>query len=566
MLSIRKACSVQAKKDFIRTVLVTSVLGILAIYFDLFDSLFRSTRSMGQWQLDEILIVLFILPVPLAWFTYRRLQELRANVVRLRKREKELLETKDRLSFIASHDVLTGLPNRALLTDRLVQSMARSVRANEKTAVLYVDVDGFKAINDTYGHLMGDRILISLAKRMRGALRNTDTLSRFGGDEFVVVLSDLTEESEAEPIIERLLEACHLPLFVDGLNLRLSASIGITFYSGDNTNSDTESADQLVRQADLAMYQAKLNGRNQAYHFDTEQEIEAIQSASQLNEVGRALDNNEFILFYQPKVNMNTGELVGAEALVRWNHPEKGVLPPADFLPIIESHPLESALGEWVIQEALRQMAEWINEGVLIKVSVNISPQQLSQYDFTDKLALFLREQPEVDPENLFLEILETCALEDVDKVASVMHRCQELGVKFSLDDFGTGYSSLTNMKALPIDELKIDRSFVNDILTVRENQLILGNVIGLSNALNIKTVAEGVESQQHCDALLALGCTVGQGYFYAKPMPDCEFIQWIDLRDNQALATSTRQTSEQEAPLQLGSVIFNPEAKKSPL
>lgn len=566
MLSIRKACSVQAKKDFISTVLVTSVLGILAIYFDLFDSLFRSTRSMGQWQLDEILIVLFILPVPLAWFTYRRLKELRANVVRLRKREKELLETKDRLSFIASHDVLTGLPNRALLTDRLVQSMARSVRANEKIAVLYVDVDGFKAINDTYGHLMGDRILISLAKRMRGALRNTDTLSRFGGDEFVVVLSDLTEESEAEPIIERLLEACHLPLFVDGLNLRLSASIGITFYSGDSTNSDTESADQLVRQADLAMYQAKLNGRNQAYHFDTEQEIEAIQSASQLNEVGRALDNNEFILFYQPKVNMNTGELVGAEALVRWNHPEKGVLPPADFLPIIESHPLESALGEWVIQEALRQMAEWINEGVLIKVSVNISPQQLSQYDFTDKLALFLREQPEVDPENLFLEILETCALEDVDKVASVMHRCQELGVKFSLDDFGTGYSSLTNMKALPIDELKIDRSFVNDILTVRENQLILGNVIGLSNALNIKTVAEGVESQQHCDALLALGCTVGQGYFYAKPMPDCEFIQWIDLRDNQALATSTRQTSEQEAPLQLGSVIFNPEAKKSPL
>lgn len=436
-----------------------------------------------------------------------------------------LKEQQARLEHIAHYDALTSLPNRLLLADRLGQAMRQVVRREACLAVVYLDLDGFKAVNDTHNHQVGDRLLVALARRMHHALRDGDTLARIGGDEFVAVLVDLHNAESSTPVLERLLQAAAEPVYLDDLVLQVSASIGVSIYP----QNDEVDADQLVRQADQAMYQAKQSGKNRYHLFDTEHDRSVRGRHESLERIRDALNLHEFVLYYQPKVNMQTGQILGAEALIRWQHPTRGLLPPAMFLPIIENHSLTIRLGEWVLDTALAQIEAWRAEGLSIPVSVNVGALQLQHPDFFTNLKRSLSRHPKVQAGDLELEILETSALEDFVQVAKVMEACQQMGVTFAVDDFGTGYSSLTYLKQLPAAVLKIDQSFVRDMLDDREDLAILKAVLGLAEAFNRRVVAEGVETPEHGELLLRLGCTWGQGYAIARPMPATDIPHWLE-------------------------------------
>lgn len=434
-----------------------------------------------------------------------------------------LKEHEKHLEYIAHYDALTRLPNRVLLADRLRQGMVQAQRHGQPLAVAFLDLDGFKAINDNHGHEVGDQLLIVLASRMKQTMREGDTLSRLGGDEFVAVLLDLTHVAASVPMLTRLLAAAAQPVHVGDLVLQVSASLGVTFYP----QAEDIDADQLMRQADQAMYQAKLAGKNCYHVFDAKQDSKLRGRYESLERIRRALAEHELVLHYQPKVNMRTGKVVGAEALIRWQHPERGLLSPAMFLPVIEGHALDVEIGEWVIDTALTAMENWRAAGLDIPVSVNVGARQLQQADFIERLREILAAHPKVEPSSLELEVLETSALEDVNRVSQIINACQDIGVKFSLDDFGTGYSSLTYLKRLPVALLKIDQSFVRDMLDDPEDLAILEGVLGLATAFHRTVIAEGVELAEHGTLLLQLGCELAQGYGIARPMPASEVPGW---------------------------------------
>ncbi len=427
------------------------------------------------------------------------------------------------LEHIAHFDALTGLPNRVLLADRLLQAMAQMQRRGQQLAVAYLDLDGFKAINDKHGHETGDQVLITATQRMKQTLREGDTLSRMGGDEFIAVLGDLTATTDSLPLVNRLLATVAEPMRVGDLTLQVSASVGITFYP----QTQDIDADQLLRQADQAMYQAKVAGKNRYHLFDAAQDTSLRGHHESLERIRLALAQGEFVLHYQPKVNMQSGQVIGAEALIRWQHPENGLLAPAVFLPVIEDDPLAVEVGEWVIDTALSQMELWRAVGLNLPVSVNIGARQLQQGDFVARLQSILDKHPQVNPANLELEVLETSALADMAQVSQVIEACAQMGVMFALDDFGTGYSSLTYLKQLRVTMLKIDRSFVRDMLDDPDDMAILQGVIGLAEAFKRKVIAEGVETVPHGTALLQLGCELAQGYGIARPMPASQMPQW---------------------------------------
>jgi diguanylate cyclase (GGDEF)-like protein/PAS domain S-box-containing protein len=434
-----------------------------------------------------------------------------------------LKEQEKRLENIAHYDALTGLPNRVLLADRLQQSMVQAQRRGQPMAVVYLDLDGFKAVNDRHGHETGDQLLIAVATRMKLALREGDTLSRLGGDEFVAVLPDLADAAASVPMLARLLAAAAQPLPVGDLVLQVSASLGVTFFP----QAEDIDADQLLRQADQAMYQAKLAGKNRYHVFDSDLDRSVRGHHESLERIRRALAENEFVLHYQPKVNMRSGEVIGVEALVRWQHPEKGLLAPALFLPLIEDHPLAVELGEWVIDSALGQIEEWLASGLNIPVSVNVGARQLQHPEFTDRLRRALAAHPGVRHGDLAMEVVETSALEDLLRVSRLIDTCREFGVTFALDDFGTGYSSLTYLKRLPVTQLKIDQSFVRGMLDDPDYRVILEGVIGLARSFRRDLIAEGVETAVHGTMLLQLGCELAQGYGIARPMPAQELPGW---------------------------------------
>ena len=426
-----------------------------------------------------------------------------------------LKEHQSELEHIAHYDPLTNLPNRVLLADRLRQGMLQTKRQNHALAVVFIDLDGFKAINDNYGHKAGDQLLIAVAEHMQQVLREGDTLARIGGDEFVAVLLNQANMADSVLLLNRLLSAASRMVHISDLNLQVSASLGITFYPQE----EVIDAEQLLRQADQSMYQAKQAGKNCYHFFNVELDRNLRGRYESLERIRRALDNDEFVLFYQPKVNMRTGTIIGAEALIRWQHPEKYLLLPGEFLPVIEHHPLAVAIGEWVIDTALAQMEAWQAAGLDISVSVNVGARQLQQVDFVDYLRERLAAYPHINPGNLQLEVLETSALE-LAGAAQIIKTCRELGVMFALDDFGTGYSSLTYLKRLPVTEIKIDQSFVRNMLEDPDDMAILEGVLGLANAFRLQTVAEGVEKVEHGTLLLQIGCDLAQGYGIARPMP----------------------------------------------
>ncbi|MDD3835958.1 MAG: EAL domain-containing protein, partial [Sulfurimonas sp.] len=450
------------------------------------------------------------------------------------------------LEYIAHYDALTGLPNRILLSDRINQALKQSNRHRFSFAVVYLDLDGFKTINDTYGHDYGDRFLELLAKYMQKSLREGDTIARLGGDEFVVVLLDLKSHEDSIVMIKRLLEASSQKIVIDKLEMQVTASLGVTFFdAGDDID-----ADQLLRQADQAMYQAKILGKNRYHIFDALKDKKIRTHHESLDEVQKALDNDEFVLYYQPKVNMQSGEVVGTEALIRWNHPEHGILPPAMFLPIVDGNILSVRIGEWVLDSAMRQMSEWKSKGMDVPTSVNVDAMQLQQSDFVEQLKKLLKKYPAVEPKDLVLEVLETSALEDVVHISQVMQACLDIGITFSLDDFGTGYSSLTYLKRLPAKELKIDKSFVCGMLEDSDDLAILDGVLSLSNAFRRDVIAEGVESVEHGEMLLKLGCKTAQGYIIARPMPPENIQEWITHYDSNERWKNTSSISRDDLPL----------------
>lgn len=435
-------------------------------------------------------------------------------------------EHQDKLEHIAHFDALTNLPNRSLLADRLNQAMAQCNRHKQSLAVVFLDLDGFKEVNDTYGHDVGDELLIALSIRMKEALREGDTLSRFGGDELVAVLADLTKVEECEPVLERLLLAASAPVTFGHVVINVSASIGFTLYPQDHVD-----ADQLIRHADQAMYVAKESGKNRFHLFDTVKDGAVKVQHESLEGIRKALDNNEFVLHYQPKVNMRTGRVIGVEALIRWQHPERGLLNPIEFLPVIENNLMSIELGEWVIDNALKQIGQWNTTGLELplNISVNIAALQLQQPDFPLKLDSLLAEHPDVEPNCLALEVLETSAIDDLHHVSIIMKNCIALGVQFALDDFGTGYSSLTYLRRLPATLIKIDQSFVRDMLCDVDDLAIVEGVIGLAKLFKRDVIAEGVETTEHGTALLEMGCELAQGYGIARPMPASEIPKWIN-------------------------------------
>ncbi|MDP9109661.1 MAG: EAL domain-containing protein [Pseudomonadota bacterium] len=406
------------------------------------------------------------------------------------------------------------------------QAMTQSTRRNSAFAVAYLDLDGFKSVNDQFGHAVGDRLLQMVARGMAAMLREGDTLARIGGDEFVAVLLDVPDLASCEPLIQRLLKAAAEPVCIGERGITVSASLGLTMFPHDDG-----SAEQLLRHADQAMYQAKLRGKNRYQVFDTGQERSVRGRNEIVERIRLALERQEFVLHYQPKVNLRTGAVVGVEALIRWDSPERGLLPPATFLPVLEDDPLTIKLGEWVLHTALTQLALWKSQGIHLPISVNVGARQLNEVDFMPRLIEILDRHPDCAPGELEIEVLETSALADLHHVGQIIAGCRARGVDFSLDDFGTGYSSLTHLKHLQVSWIKIDRSFVSDMLHDANDLAILEGVIGLAAAFRRKVIAEGVENAAQAEALLALGCEHAQGYWIARPMPPQEIPTWLATR-----------------------------------
>ena len=453
-------------------------------------------------------------------------------------------EAEAEIHRLAYYDPLTYLPNRRLLNDRLCQSIAQSQRAGTRVAVCYLDLDGFKDINDRFSHEAGDQLLVEVAGRLKACVRAGDTVARIGGDEFVVLLSNLADDEECRVALDRLLQATSAPYVVDDIvQTGISASIGVSLFPSDPVDADT-----LVRHADHAMYAAKQAGKNRYQWFDSqfEQRIEA--RLSTLSRLAEALKLGQFRLFYQPKVNCRQGRVVGAEALIRWQHPTLGLLSPAEFLPLIEDSDLALSFGDWVLREALSQMVVWRREGIELRVSVNAFASQLISPGLVDGLAAILEEYNEAGPGCLQIEIVETAALRGMEAIRQAIKDCGELGVTFSLDDFGTGYSTLAHLRHLPATEIKIDQSFVLHMLDRAEDLAMVESVIGLGRAFGRSIVAEGVETAQHIVRLLALGCDVMQGYALARPMAAADIPRWLsEFRPDPAWAAA--EMPKQSAP-----------------
>jgi len=459
-------------------------------------------------------------------------------------------EQQTQLELMAHYDVLTQLPNRLLLTDRFTRSIAHCKRTNTQLAVCFLDLDDFKPVNDNHGHEIGDQLLIKVAERIKNTIRDDDTVSRHGGDEFILLLGDITSFTQCTQTLDRLIQSLSQPYLVDKLSITISASIGVSLYPADNSDLDT-----LMRHADQAMYQAKLAGRNQYTLFNTEQDKLITQKHVDLQEIEHALLNNELCLYYQPKVNMKIGEVFGAEALIRWIHPEKGLIPPLKFLPLIEGTNLEVLIGNWVINEALHQLSTWVAQGIKIEVSINISSYHLQSPDFIKTLDSTLAAYPTVNTEYLQLEILESSVLSDLQSVSKIIQTCiDSLGVNIALDDFGTGYSSLTHLRNLPAKTIKIDQTFVRDLLDDPNDHAIIDGIIGLAHSFNREVIAEGVETIDQGIMLLVMGCTKIQGYGVSRPMPADEIPQWLQQYTvNQewiSCANKTRTTKENKVKL----------------
>jgi diguanylate cyclase (GGDEF)-like protein/PAS domain S-box-containing protein len=435
-----------------------------------------------------------------------------------------------KMAHLAQHDSLTDLPNRILLNDRLTQALALAHRHAQRLALLFLDLDRFKSINDSLGHAIGDRLLKSVADRLLGCVRSSDTVSRQGGDEFVILLPEVTQPRDAAVTAEKILLALSTPHRIDRQDLYLAASIGIVTYPDDGTD-----AEALLKHADLAMYRAKDAGRNTYRFFESEMNGYTADRHSLESGLHRAIERREFVLHYQPIVSLDSGQLISVEALIRWRHPQRGLVSPAQFVPIAEESGFITAIGRWVLDEACRQSQAWRAAGLPpVRVAINISTVELRGSGFVEGIGSILDEHGLI-PEDLELELTETFLMQDSSSTAAVLQSLSDLGVWIALDDFGTGYSSLSHLKRFPIDTLKIDQSFVRDLAMDADDASIVSAVIGMGKGLNIRVVAEGVETREQLAFLRKQGCPEGQGYYFSRPMGAGEFSQLLERNAGQS-------------------------------
>src|SRR5665213_1189343 len=431
-----------------------------------------------------------------------------------------------KMSHLAQHDGLTDLPNRTLLNDRLSQAIALGRRHQQLLAVLFLDLDRFKHINDALGHDFGDRVLRIVAQRLLHCARSSDTVSRQGGDEFVIVLSEISQALDAEVCAAKILTALSAPFYIDQHELYITASIGIATYPEDGRE-----ADGLLKHADLAMYHAKSNGSNNYQFFEASMNARAAERQSLENDLRHAIEREEFILHYQPKIDLATGAIIGVEALLRWAHPERGLILPGQFMAIAEESGLIVPIGRWVLMEGCARARAWRDAGLPpLRLAVNTSAVELRTKGFVAGVHAMLMQAGLV-PGDLELELTETFLLQDVDSTTKVLGALKDVGVQLALDDFGTGYASLSHLRRFPIDTLKIDRSFVRDITMDSADASIVRAVIGMGNSLGMQVVAEGIETAEQFDFLRQQGCPEGQGYYFSEPLIAAEFARVLARR-----------------------------------
>ena len=492
----------------------------------------QGARIGLRWLLAVVAMILagHLLPwFPDAYSTFEitaaclYLSILFAVLYNFEKVRSEHLEQEKQLENIAHFDVLTGVPNRMLLADRLAQALARTKREQGLMAVCYLDLDGFKSVNDNFGHEAGDQVLVEVTRRIKETIREDDTVARLGGDEFVLLLVGLQAPEECVSSLHRLLLAINQPVQLREKSLRISASIGVSLYPEDEQDADT-----LLHHADQAMYIAKQSGKNRYHLFDAKNDQRARSHHALLQQIRHGLQHGEFELYYQPKVDLAARRMVGAEALIRWHHAQRGLLQPEEFLRVIENTELEIELGNWVIASACAQLRQWRQDGHDVEVSINISAYHLQSADFINTLRDEMQHCcPRPCHRCLQIEVLETVALEDIARVGEIIKTCREFGVGFALDDFGTGYSPLTCLSKLEVDALKIDQSFVRVMLEEKGAHAIVQGIIGLAHAFDRTVVAEGAEHAAHFQALLEMGCPIVQGYGISKPMPASALLEW---------------------------------------
>jgi len=434
------------------------------------------------------------------------------------------------ISWQSNHDILTGLPNRTALAARFENEVSRAREHNYLLAVCLFDLDHFQQVNDLLGQLTGDEVLKQAASRLHDFAGQRHYVARLGGDEFVLLLPELRGRGDVEQAMDKLLIALSRDYTCDAKPVAMSASVGIAVYTGNEA-----SADSLLRQADQALYQAKIMGRNRYHFFDADLDEQVRTHHNRRTEVRAALRAGELRLFYQPKLDMRRGRIIGMEALLRWEHPQRGIVAPMEFLPIVEHSDVIIDIGEWVLREALRQLQQWRHADPDWVISVNIAARHFQRADFVERITAILSEFPDVPPHMLELEILESSALSDINHVRTIMQDCQALGIGFALDDFGTGYSSMSYLKRLPADVLKIDQSFVRNMLEDRDDLHLVSAVIGLAKSFGRAVIAEGVETVEHGAMLMRLGCDLVQGYGIARPMPADQVLDWVAAFEHRA-------------------------------
>jgi len=430
------------------------------------------------------------------------------------------------MSHSAQHDLLTGLPNRMLLNDRIGQAIASEPRHAKHIAVLFLDLDGFKHINDSLGHPIGDRLLQSVARRLVECVRASDTVSRQGGDEFVVLLSRAAQWVDAATVAKRMLQAVAEPHSIDQRDLHIATSIGVSVYPDDGEDAET-----LIKNADTAMYQAKENGRHRYQFFTPAMNARAVERQSIEEDLRRALERQEFVLYYQPKIDLRTGAITGAEALIRWTHPTQGLVSPAQFIPIAEDCGLILPIDNWVLREACEQARAWVDAGLpVMTMAVNVSAMELEDPTFLEGLFAILKKT-RLDPRSLEVEITESVLMKHAESGASILQTLRASGVQVAIDDFGTGYSSLSYLHKFAVDALKIDQSFVGRITSAKDDVSLVAAVISMARSLKLRVTAEGVETLEQLAFLQALDCDEAQGFYFGRPVPAQQFAELLETR-----------------------------------
>ena len=458
-----------------------------------------------------------------------------------KKAEAHLLHMSQQMTYSAEHDFLTGLPNGSLLNDRISQAIALARRHNNLVAILFLDLDGFKYINDSLGHQIGDKLLQSVAMRLADCVRDPDTVSRQGGDEFVVLLSELQQAEDAGVTARRMLQVVAEASFIDQNGIHVTASIGISVYPDDGLDAET-----LIKNADTAMYQAKENGRQSCQFFKPAMNVRAVERQSIEESLRHALERQEFALHYQPKIDLRTGAIAGAEALLRWMHPTRGSVPPAQFIPVAEACGLILPIGAWVLREACRQTQAWVDAGLpATTVAVNVSALEFQDENFLAGVFAVLSETG-LDPRALELELTESALMKNADSAASILKALRDRGIQVAIDDFGTGYSSLSYLRKFPLDALKIDQSFVSQISAAGDDTTIVTAVIAMARNLNLRVIAEGAETAEVVAFLRAHQCDEAQGYYFSRPVPPQQFAKLLEAGLSETGCVSGRGASSE--------------------